>query len=80
MSTVTIVSATWGPADVTKIVDDAVKAGATELLLENPTFGGDPAFGDHKVLKVTYSLDGGATTKEVTGEEWSGPFLFTCFV
>ena len=77
---VTIVSATWGPADVTKIVQDALAAGETGLWLENGTFGGDPEWLVCKILTITYSLDGGATTKVVKATEATGTFPFTDLV
>lgn len=80
MSTVTIMSATWGPADVTQIVKDAIANGETGLWLENPTFGGDPEWLVCKILTITYSLDGGVTSKVVKATEATGTFQFSEFV
>jgi hypothetical protein len=75
MSTPQIVSAWYGiekdvnGIDVTEVVKNYVAEGQTSIHVSNGSMGGDPNWGSNKILWVTYSVDGGVTTKVVETTE-----------
>jgi hypothetical protein len=75
MSAPVIVSAWYGGVkdtegkDVTEIVKDHFATGNTEIEAINYYMGGDPQHLVRKTLWITYSLDGGETTKVVSAAE-----------
>jgi hypothetical protein len=82
MSTLEIVSAWYGTQkdvqgyDATDIIKDRVAAGAEDFFVCNEELKGDPQWCFVKTLWITYSIDGGETTKTFTAEERTS-FLFS---
>jgi hypothetical protein len=77
MSTLEIVSAWYGielggmGCDVTAVIKDFVASGKESISIINKEMQNDPVFNAVKTIWVTYSVDGGATTKTYSTGEYT---------